>query len=77
MGSVGIDLTALANSRRPLARPCLDWSERKVHLGGALGQALLSTFLQLDWLRFTSASRAIVVTGKGRQQLDQHLKLSL
>jgi DNA-binding transcriptional ArsR family regulator len=75
--SVGIDLTPLTNARRPLARPCLDWSERKVHLAGSLGQALFSRFLQLDWLRLTSSSRAIVVTGKGRQQLDQHLKLSL
>jgi DNA-binding transcriptional ArsR family regulator len=77
VSSLGIDLASLTSSRRPLARPCLDWSERKVHLAGSLGQALLSKLLQLDWLRLTAGSRAIVVTGKGRQQLDQHLKLSL
>ena len=37
----GIDIDALDGGRRPLCRPCLDWSERRSHLGGTLGAAIL------------------------------------
>lgn len=47
----GIDVAALARGRRPLCRACLDWSERRVHLGGALGAALLDRMLADGWLR--------------------------
>lgn len=77
LNKLGIDLHALINKRRPLARPCLDWSERKVHLGGSLGQALLEKLIDLDWLRLTQHSRAVVVTGKGRQHLGEQLAVWL
>lgn len=71
----GIDLAGLAASRRPLARPCLDWSERKAHLAGSIGQALFDRFVALDWLRPTQGSRAVVVTSMGRQQLSDQFKM--
>ena len=65
----GIDLAALARSRRPLCRACLDWSERRHHLAGALGAALLERYLEQGWLRRRQHSRALVVTARGRRGL--------
>jgi DNA-binding transcriptional ArsR family regulator len=46
----GVDVPTLARGRRPVCRTCLDWSERRNHLGGALGAALFTRFLELRWL---------------------------
>ncbi len=67
--AAGIDLDALARSRRPLCRTCLDWSERRHHLAGALGAALLDRCLEQGWLRRRPGSRALVVTARGRRAL--------
>ena len=48
---LGIDLDGLDRRRRPLSRACLDWSERRAHLGGALGAALLATMIERGWLQ--------------------------
>ena len=48
---LAIDVATLERGRRPLTRPCLDWTERREHLGGALGAALASQLLERDWLR--------------------------
>jgi DNA-binding transcriptional ArsR family regulator len=48
---LGIDVAALERGRRPVCRVCLDWSERRSHLGGALGAALLEHILQQRWAR--------------------------
>lgn len=61
----GLDLEALAGGRRCFCRPCLDWSERRHHLAGALGSALASRFFALDWLRRQRDSRALLVTEAG------------
>ena len=72
-----IDTDELSNHRRIFAKPCLDWSERKHHLAGSLGAALLSKMLSFGWLRKTSHSRAMIITSKGQQQLYDTLKISL
>ena len=72
----GIDPAALQQQRRSFARPCLDWSERKYHLSGSLGAALLGYMLEQDWMRRTQHSRVIVVTAKGRKALYQHFNIS-
>jgi DNA-binding transcriptional ArsR family regulator len=48
---LGVDLGRLQEGRRPLCRLCLDWSERRAHLGGALGAALLDLMADRRWLR--------------------------
>jgi DNA-binding transcriptional ArsR family regulator len=68
--SRGIDMAALEAARRPLCRACLDWSERRPHLGGALGAALLRQFLEAGWLRRLEGSRVLAVTPKGRAGLQ-------
>jgi DNA-binding transcriptional ArsR family regulator len=68
-----IELDALAESRRALLRPCLDWTERREHLGGALGAAFASQVLERDWLRRERDSRALRITSAGRAGLRRVL----
>jgi len=51
LSGIGIDLEPLEAGRRPICRLCLDWSERRAHLGGALGAALLDLMTDRRWLR--------------------------
>jgi DNA-binding transcriptional ArsR family regulator len=74
---LGIDTRALARARRALVRPCLDWSERRDHLGGALGAALLDHFLDDRWLLRCPGSRALAVTPKGERRLRETFGLRI
>lgn len=65
LGRFGIDLAVLRASRRPLCRPCLDWSERRSHLGGALGAALLGQVFARGWAEREAGGRAVVFTSRG------------
>lgn len=65
----GIDLAALRKLRRRFACPCLDWSERRPHIGGALGAAVLQLALRRGWVERELDSRALAVTPKGQRQL--------
>lgn len=71
LGGLGIDLAAaqIPSRRRVFCRPCLDWSERRPHIAGALGAALLATCLDRDWLRRIEGGRAVAVTPGGRLAL--------
>lgn len=60
---LGVDL--LASKRRVFCRPCLDWSERRPHLAGAVGAAILRHALEHDWVEHVRDSRALVVTPVG------------
>ena len=62
----GLDLSALRNSRRVFCRSCLDWSERRPHLAGLLGAAILDRSLDLHWLRRRPGARSMDVTPAGR-----------
>jgi len=73
----GIDCAEVGCRRRSFAKPCLDWSERRHHLAGALGAALLEKMLAEHWLRRTANSRAVVLTAKGQQALDLHFNIQL
>lgn len=69
--SVGIDLEGLSHSRRPLCRACLDWSERRHHLAGSLGAALLEHFQKEGWLRREKNSRVVHITPKGQSEFNK------
>lgn len=74
---LGVEVEAAGRGRRAFARPCLDWSERRPHLAGALGAALLSRLLALDWLARRADGRALRLTVAGRQGLRRELALDL
>ena len=71
----GVDVNELERGRRPLLRSCLDWTERREHVGGALGAALASELLERDWLRRERGSRALLVTRAGHRGLADTLGL--
>lgn len=54
-------------SKRVLCRPCLDWSERRLHLGGAIGAAICRHSLARDWVRHRTGTRAVLVTPSGQR----------
>lgn len=73
-GDFGIDVGALKSARRPICRACVDWSERRPHLAGSLGAALLTRFLDEGWIRRQSGSRALLFSGEGLRRLDGLLR---
>ena len=75
--SLGINIQELRSSKRSFARPCLDWSERKHHLAGALGAALLNSMLKNDWIRRMRNSREIIVTAKGKTEFQKKLGIEI
>ena len=68
---IGIDLDALRAKRRPLCRPCLDWSERRTHLGGALGAALLARLFAARCARRASYGRAVFLSPRGESFVER------
>ncbi len=70
LAETGIDLGS-SPSKRPLCRTCLDWSERRPHLAGRLGAALLARLLDLKWIARTPDSRALRITKAGESGLAQ------
>jgi len=74
---LGVDVGSLERGRRPLLRGCLDWTERREHLGGALGAALATELLERDWVRRERGTRALLVTRDGRSGLTRTLGLRL
>lgn len=76
-GSLGVDVEAARATRRRFAFPCLDWSERRPHLGGALAAAVLKVALQRRWVTRELDSRALEVTSQGRRELRSRLGIKL
>lgn len=66
---IGVDLAALRTGRRALCRVCIDWSERRPHVAGAVGAALLQRFRSLDWVMPRSGGRSLIVTAAGERGL--------
>jgi DNA-binding transcriptional ArsR family regulator len=72
LAGLGIDMAAILARRtqrtgRVLCRPCLDWSERRPHLGGLVGAALCTHGLEMGWVKRMPDTRAIRVTPKGER----------
>ncbi|HEV7923332.1 MAG TPA: helix-turn-helix transcriptional regulator [Thermoanaerobaculia bacterium] len=68
---IGIDLEALRARRRRLCRQCLDWSQRRAHLAGSLGQALLERLFALRYARREAGSRAVVLSPRGEAFVER------
>lgn len=71
----GIDLRSLHTHRRPLTRACLDWSEQRPHLAGALGAALCQQLLDRAWITRMPEPRIVRVTPAGRDGLAHEFGL--
>jgi DNA-binding transcriptional ArsR family regulator len=75
--ALGINTGFLKQQKRVFARACLDWTERRHHLAGALGAALLEQMIAKDWVRKTQNSRAMVLTGKGRKAFFDEFRVEI
>lgn len=79
--SLDVDLDAARQrassrgTRRMFCRTCLDWSERRHHIGGALGAALFQCYLEHGWIRRIAGSRAVTVTPHGRLAIQEAFSL--
>ena len=68
---LGVDVSSIRNGRRAFARRCLDWTERKPHLAGALGAAMFARMLQLSWIARKRDSRVVRVTHLGEKRIAE------
>jgi DNA-binding transcriptional ArsR family regulator len=68
---LGVDVEGARAQRRSFARACLDWSERRAHLAGALGAAVADTLLSDEWVLRRPGGRALVVTAHGEASLRE------
>lgn len=69
LSELGVDIETVCGLRRRFAFACLDWSERRPHVGGALGAALLGVALKRKWVVQDLDSRALEVTSYGRKEM--------
>jgi DNA-binding transcriptional ArsR family regulator len=74
LAELAIEVPAAA--KRPALRPCLDWTERRSHLAGAVGAALCAHALAAGWIKRVGTSRAVLVTEAGRDVLGERLGIS-
>jgi hypothetical protein len=75
--ALGVDIEATRTLRRRFAYGCLDWSERRPHIGGALGAALLSLMLKKKYVSRDLDSRALSLTGLGRREMQNQFGMEL
>jgi DNA-binding transcriptional ArsR family regulator len=68
---LGVDVEALRRGRRTFARRCLDWTERKPHLAGALGAALFARLVEIGWVARKRYSRLVRVTHLGEKKIAE------
>lgn len=71
LDQLGLDTASIRKARRRFACACLDWSERRPHLGGALGAAMLALLLKNGWVERGLDSRALAVTREGKRQFKR------
>jgi DNA-binding transcriptional ArsR family regulator len=65
----GFDVETLEGGRRPLCQPCLDWSERRSHLSGTLGAAILKHIVARGWAGREAKTRVVRFSAAGEQRL--------
>lgn len=73
----GIVIEEVQKLKRTFAFQCLDWSERKYHLAGALGDAFLEMMLKKDWFRKNKNTRELVLTATGKKEIQQLLNINI
>jgi hypothetical protein len=77
LARLGVDLSGAQAKRRVFCRPCLDWTERRPHIGGTVGAAFAQRCFDLKWIERIRDSRAITITPSGRRGLMEALSLSI
>jgi len=71
LAALDVDLDAARRSRRVFARACVDLTQRRPHVGGALGAALLDLYVERGWILRARRSRVVTITPRGRESFRQ------
>jgi DNA-binding transcriptional ArsR family regulator len=71
VAEMGIDTERLSAQRGPLCRECLDWSERRSHLAGSLGRAMLARIIESGWAARDDMSRAVLFSARGYAEFER------
>jgi len=71
LAALDIDLEAARRSRRVFARACVDLTQRRPHIGGALGASLLELYVARRWILRARRSRVVTITPKGQEAFRQ------
>jgi len=74
---IGVDVDGARRRKRGFALACQDWTERRSHLGGALGAAVCDRLIELAWIRRRPGGRAVILTGEGVERLTSLLGIEL
>lgn len=77
LSSMGIQVAVLRGRRRGFALACQDWSQRRPHLAGAVGAALLERYLELGWVERRPGTRALRVSSSGERAFQRELGVLL
>ncbi|WP_088051150.1 ArsR/SmtB family transcription factor [Virgibacillus dakarensis] len=72
-----IEISQLKKNRRKFCHKCLDWSERRHHMAGAVGKAMLDRLLELNWIQKTPNSRALKITSLGEKGLNEKFGIAM
>lgn len=76
IGEFGIDTHALRSQKRAACRVCMDWSERRHHLAGAVGAALLARVIEVGWAVRDRSSRAVYFRPNGERAFRSYFHLN-
>jgi DNA-binding transcriptional ArsR family regulator len=76
-GELGLDVDVLPRKTRPLLRACMDWTERRHHMAGSIGQAVADQFIRREWIRRHEGTRIVTVTPAGFAGLSSWLGLDV
>ena len=77
LDELGVRVITRKGSRRAFCRPCLDWSERRWHIGGAVGAALTSRCFELGWVERQKHGRAVTITPVGERAFEELFAIRL
>ena len=77
LGRIGVEVDAARERRRAFALACLDWTERRSHLSGALGAELCDRLFELGWVERRGSGRAVGLTEPGSAGLRELLELDV
>jgi hypothetical protein len=77
LSKLGVDLSIARARRRVFCRPCVDWTERRPHIGGAVGAAIATRCFELKWIERFRDGRALTITSTGRRGLIETFDLAL
>lgn len=74
---LGISINKIVNNSKSIAKPCLDFSERKYHLSGVIGDEMLRRFLELKWFERIGKTRIVKPTSKGKIEIQKRLGIEI